>query len=619
MSAKEMLDRQIKEQADIVRKLKSSKASKEKVANGICHSFLHKEEFYTVLNVYLTDCSYLCFYNPSVADSIIYKCLSSDEKCKNLLKKYVHVNRWYNHIKSYSEVEQSKFLKCDPVKLRQLTTYFLDVQISEEVNKLLDLKAQLSEKDGGPQSENVNQKFTLKTPKGTRDYSPEQMALRLSVLNKIVTVFKRHGAETIDTPVFELKEVLTGKYGEDSKLIYDLKDQGGEILSLRYDLTVPFARYLAMNKITNVKRYHIAKVYRRDNPSMSRGRYREFYQCDFDIAGAYDPMIPDAECIRIVCEIMQVLDITRFVVKINHRLLLDGMFEACGVPKASFRCICSAVDKLDKSPWAEIKKEMVEEKGLPEDVADKIGEYVKLNGGGDLVDKLLRDDKLSKNKSAVEGLEAIKLLLKYCDIFGVSERVLFDLSLARGLDYYTGIIYEAVLLEENTDNKGDNDVSVGSVAGGGRYDNLVGMFDVKNKQVPCVGVSVGIERLFAVLEGKLLASNRKFRTTDVDVYIATAQKNLAEERLKICKELWDEEFKVEFSYKKNPKLLAQLQYCEERSIPFAVILGESEIQKGVVKLRNVSTREEIEVKRGSLTDELRRRLAKNIYTLSQII
>jgi histidyl-tRNA synthetase len=144
------------------------------------------------------------------------------------------------------------------------------------VSKLLELKAKLNEDETPPVG---SQKFILKTPKGTRDFSPEQMAVRSSVLNKIISVFKKHGAETIDTPIFELKEVLTGKYGEDSKLIYDLKDQGGEILSLRYDLTVPFARYLAMNKITNIKRYHIAKVYRRDNPSIARGRYREFYQC----------------------------------------------------------------------------------------------------------------------------------------------------------------------------------------------------------------------------------------------------------------------------------------------------------------------------------------------------
>lgn len=151
----------------------------------------------------------------------------------------------------------------------------LTFQIKEEVDKLLALKAKIQ--DGAPAP--GNQKFTLKTPKGTRDFAPQQMTLRQSVLEKIVAVFQKHGAETIDTPVFELKDVLTGKYGEDSKLIYDLKDQGGEILALRYDLTVPLARYLAMNKVSSIKRYHIAKVYRRDNPSIARGRYREFYQC----------------------------------------------------------------------------------------------------------------------------------------------------------------------------------------------------------------------------------------------------------------------------------------------------------------------------------------------------
>uniref|UniRef100_A0A674JZ63 Class II Histidinyl-tRNA synthetase (HisRS)-like catalytic core domain-containing protein n=1 Tax=Terrapene triunguis TaxID=2587831 RepID=A0A674JZ63_9SAUR len=143
------------------------------------------------------------------------------------------------------------------------------------------------------------------------------MAIREKVFDIIISTFKRHGAEVIDTPVFELKETLTGKYGEDSKLIYDLKDQGGELLSLRYDLTVPFARYLAMNKITNIKRYHIAKVYRRDNPAMTRGRYREFYQCDFDIAGQFDPMIPDAECLKIVHEILSGLQIGDFLIKVK--------------------------------------------------------------------------------------------------------------------------------------------------------------------------------------------------------------------------------------------------------------------------------------------------------------
>lgn len=478
----------------------------------------------------------------------------------------------------------------------------LHFQIDEEVARLLALKAKLTENEPSKP-----QKFTLKTPKGTRDYDPQQMALRQSVLDKIIAVFKKHGAETIDTPVFELKEVLTGKYGEDSKLIYDLKDQGGEILSMRYDLTVPLARYLAMGKVSNIKRFHIAKVYRRDNPAMTKGRYREFYQCDFDIAGSYDPMLPDAECVKVVSEILSSLDIGEFVIKLNHRKLLDGMFEACGVPSDKFRIICSAVDKLDKSPWTDVKKEMIDEKGLDEATADKIGEYVRFSGGTELIEKLLNDPKLKTVKSAVQGLEEMKILLNYCKIFGVTEQVLFDLSLARGLDYYTGVIYEAVLKGERK-SKQDEEV-IGSVAGGGRYDNLVGMFDSKGKQVPCVGVSIGVERVFAILEAKNAANQFKIRTSEIQVFVASAHKGLHEKRLEVLSKLWDGGIKAEHSYKNNPKLLAQLQHCEEQQIPFALVLGDSELERGVTKLRDVTTRKEEEVPMDNLVEAIKWRLS----------
>uniref|UniRef100_A0A480LGL2 histidine--tRNA ligase n=1 Tax=Sus scrofa TaxID=9823 RepID=A0A480LGL2_PIG len=368
-------------------------------------------------------------------------------------------------------------------------------QIEEEVAKLLKLKAQLGPDEG-------KHKFVLKTPKGTRDYSPRQMAVREKVFDVIIGCFKRHGAEVIDTPVFELKETLTGKYGEDSKLIYDLKDQGGELLSLRYDLTVPFARYLAMNKLTNIKRYHIAKVYRRDNPAMTRGRYREFYQCDFDIAGQFDPMIPDAECLKIMCEILSSLQIGDFLVKVNDRRILDGLFAICGVPDTKFRTICSSVDKLDKMSWEEVKNEMVGEKGLAPEVADRIGDYVQQHGGVSLVEQLLQDPKLSQNKQALEGLGDLKLLFEYLTLFGVADKISFDLSLARGLDYYTGVIYEAVLLQPPA-QAGEEPLGVGSVAAGGRYDGLVGMFDPKGRKVPCVGLSIGVERIFSIVEQRL--------------------------------------------------------------------------------------------------------------------
>ncbi|CAO2593768.1 Histidine--tRNA ligase, cytoplasmic, partial [Lemmus lemmus] len=322
-----------------------------------------------------------------------------------------------------------------------------------------------------------------------------------------------------------LQETLTGKYGEDSKLIYDLKDQGGELLSLRYDLTVPFARYLAMNKLTNIKRYHIAKVYRRDNPAMTRGRYREFYQCDFDIAGQFDPMIPDAECLKIMCEILSSLQIGNFLVKVNDRRILDGMFAVCGVPDSKFRTICSSVDKLDKVSWEEVKNEMVGEKGLAPEVADRIGDYVQQHGGVSLVEQLLQDPKLSQNKQALEGLGDLKLLFEYLTLFGVDDKA----------------------LEE------------------------------------------------------------KVRTTETQVLVASAQKKLLEERLKLVSELWDAGIKAELLYKKNPKLLNQLQYCEEAGIPLVAIVGEQELKDGVVKLRSVASREEVDVRREDLVEEIRRR------------
>ena len=176
----------------------------------------------------------------------------------------------------------------------------------------------------------------------------------------IAGVFKKHGAVQIDTPVFELKDVLTGKYGEDSKLIYDLEDQGGEKCSLRYDLTVPFARFMANNtNIQKIKRFHIGKVYRRDQPTVSKGRFREFYQCDFDIAGKYDAMIPDAEVLAIMQQILETVGVEQFLVKINHRKILEAMIDEAGCSHEMFKTICSSIDKLDKMPWNEVQAELI--------------------------------------------------------------------------------------------------------------------------------------------------------------------------------------------------------------------------------------------------------------------
>ncbi|KAI9099407.1 histidyl-tRNA synthetase [Phlyctochytrium arcticum] len=452
--------------------------------------------------------------------------------------------------------------------------------------------------------------FTLKTPKGTKDYDEKDMAIREEMFAKITKVFKRHGAITIDTPVFELKDILSGKYGEDSKLIYDLEDQGGEKCSLRYDLTVPFARYLAENGVASLKRYHIAKVYRRDQPAMNRGRMREFYQCDFDIAGTYDPMVPDAEALRVMTEILQSLDIGEFTIKVNHRKILDGMFEVCGVPEDKIRTISSAVDKLDKLPWAEVKKEMVEEKGLAPEVADRIGKYVGKKGLKELCDELAAHPELSQNKRAMEGVEDMRLLLQYLEVFNVLPKVSFDLSLARGLDYYTGVIYEAVINGSPTMQNGEQ-VGVGSVAAGGRYDELVGMFS-GNKKIPCVGVSIGVERVFAIISQRRERSTIKASATEV--YVIGLGEGFLTERMRICSELWDANVKAEYMFKRKPRSLqSQFDICDKEQIPLAIIIGKQEIEKGFVKLRHMTKQgsgdREREVERSNLVAAVKEELA----------
>ncbi|XP_006156286.1 probable histidine--tRNA ligase, mitochondrial isoform X1 [Tupaia chinensis] len=456
-----------------------------------------------------------------------------------------------------------------------------------------------------PHQEKTN--FIIKTPKGTRDLSPQQMVVREKILDTVVSCFKRHGAKGLDTPAFELTEVLTEKYGEDSGLIYDLKDQGGELLSLRYDLTVPFARYLAMNKVKKMKRYHVGKVWRRENPTIVQGRYREFCQCDFDIAGQFDPMIPDAECLKIMCEILSGLQLGDFLIKVNDRRIVDGMFAVCGVPESKIRAICSSIDKLDKMSWKDVRHEMVAKKDLAPEVADRIGDYVQCHGGVSLVEQMLQDPRLSQNKQALKGLGDLKLLFEYVTLFGIAEKVSFDLSLARGLDYYTGLIYEAVLLQTPA-QAGEQSLNVGSVAAGGRYDGLVGMFDPKGYNVPCVGLSIGVERIFYIVEQRMKTFGEKVRTTETEVFVATPQKNFLQERLKLIAELWDAGIKAEMLYKNNPKLLTQLHYCENMGIPLVVIIGEQELREGILKLRSVTSREEVAIKREHLVAEIQKRL-----------
>jgi len=490
-------------------------------------------------------------------------------------------------------------------------------------------------KDGAAAAQDAKKKerLLLKTAKGTRDYGPAEMFCREHVERIVKECFAMYGGSCLDTPVMERKDVLTDKYGEDSKLIFDLKDQGGEELALRYDHTVPLARYLAMQGGTNThsKLWQVGKVYRRDNPVMSKGRMREFSQADFDISGAWDLMVPDAEILSLASTILSKLDVGEFTIKLNHRKILDGLFEVCGVPADKIRTISSAVDKLDKLPWAEVKKEMTEEKGLDAAVADRIGEYVKHKGGAALLETLLADAGLTANKTAKAGLDEMAVLFRLLKAYQIADKISFDLSLARGLDYYTGIIYEVVVAasappgfnsanafaatpaapaapveKERSKRKkaageeepevDESQVGVGSIAAGGRYDNLVGAFLAsaagaapgskeakKLAGVPCVGISIGLDRVFALVWPKWV--ERGARAKETLVYVMAAGDGLLDERIGLVRELRAAGISTDFLAKNKPKLPVQFAAGEKDEVPFAVILGGDELTQGLVTVK----------------------------------
>ncbi|KAG2116168.1 hypothetical protein DEU56DRAFT_748391 [Suillus clintonianus] len=519
-----------------------------------------------------------------------------------------------------AEIEQAKGALND-LRLQNADASSIDAA-KKRLGELKKTMAAMNSAGGSKDAGKKKERLLLKTAKGTRDYGPAEMFCREHVERIVKDVFTSYGGSALDTPVFERKDVLAGKYGEDQKLIFDLMDQGGEQLALRYDHTVPLARYLAMAGATvQGKIWQVGKVYRRDNPVMSKGRMREFSQADLDITGVWDPMIPDAEIISLLCTILTRLDVGEFTVKLNHRKILDGIFEVCGVPKDKIRSISSAVDKLDKAPWLEVKKEMTEEKGLSPDVADKIGEYVKHKGGPSLLDLLKADATLMANPSAKQGISEMDILFTLLRAYKVLDKISFDMSLARGLDYYTGIIYEAIVeasappgfaanATESTapapskpkpskkakaddgeeDELDESQVGVGSIAAGGRYDNLVGMFTAaaaaegkKAPGLPCIGVSIGLDRIFAIVWPKWV--EKGMRSKETMVYVLAAGDGLLEERIALVQELREAGIKTDFLAKKKPKLTAQFMAGEKDEVPFAVILGGDELKEGLVTVK----------------------------------
>ncbi|KAI1361903.1 hypothetical protein F5Y08DRAFT_313516 [Xylaria arbuscula] len=471
---------------------------------------------------------------------------------------------------------------------------------SSQVARNFSSKNGPSAKTGGDMEKERTDKSAVKVPKGTRDWVGSDIKIRDRIFKAAEDAFSRHGGVALDTPVFELKSILAGKYGEDSKLIYELADQGGEDLALRYDLTVPFARWLAMNSTQQIKRYHIAKVYRRDQPAIARGRMREFYQCDFDIAGEYDSMIPDAEILRIAYEVFSTLGLAKDVtVKINHRKILDGLFAVAGVPDDKIRSISSAVDKLDKRSPEEVKKEMTE-KGLEGSVADEILEWTKYNGDIPKILELLKNnEKMFANEKIKQGIDEMSLLHNYLDAYGIADQVSFDLALARGLDYYTGLIYEVVIELSAKDRSAET--RVGSIAAGGRYDNLVGMYG--RKQIPCIGISFGVDRIFTILKARHEKEKQKVRGSDVYVMVFGGKNGLLVERMGIARLLWDAGISAEFSPKVKPRFPQQFKAAETGGIPLAVIVGEDELKAGKVKVKVMGLPDGHPEKEGKLIDK----------------
>ncbi|KAM0679349.1 hypothetical protein BDAP_000216 [Binucleata daphniae] len=433
----------------------------------------------------------------------------------------------------------------------------------------------------------------LRTPKGTIDVPPKEKMITDKLLEQTIQIYKKHGAVSIDTPTFELRSILTNKYGDDAKLIFDLADQGGDICSLRYDLTVSFARYIAMNRVQKIKRYQIGKVFRRDQPAITKGKYREFLQCDFDIAGDYLSMTADAEILKIADECLKAYEIGEYTIKVNHRNLLSAIFEIAEINDDIHNTICSTVDKIDKLSINEIRKEF-KAKGLNDKQIETVEKYIAINGNIETIENLKKTELYTCEKG-FKAIEELILLDKYMKIYKVN--IVYDLSLARGTDYYTGVIFEGVYVGHK----------IGAVIGGGRYDNLVNDFVLQNggkeMVVPCIGFSVGVARIFSILKNK----NEASKENEIQVFVGSSGSFLLEERMELMNDLWEGNISTETYYNEKMNFRKQAAYCVKNQIKIMVIIGDNELKEGVVQVAD-ETNEKTTVKRTELVAYLKAKI-----------
>jgi histidyl-tRNA synthetase len=415
--------------------------------------------------------------------------------------------------------------------------------------------------------------------KGMRDFPPDQMLVRQYVIEAFRTVFERYGFEPIDTPVIEYLETLTGKYGEDEKLIYHFEDHGGREVGLRYDLTVPLSRFIATHRhelTFPFKRYHIAPVFRADRPQ--RGRYREFWQCDVDAVGT-SSMLADAEVVMVWMDSLAAVKMPNYVVHINHRKLLQSLAVYAGVPEDQTPTIHRAIDKLDKIGREGVNEEMLRHEISPE-AAAKVLDLVALKGPPSVVLKELRE-RLSGIPMAQAGLDELESLFEYlAEMSADPQHYALDLALARGLDYYTGPVFEAQVTEP----------SIGSLGGGGRYDGLIGMF--LGEQLPATGSSLGLERIVDVIQELGLVQPRGSVS---DVMVTLFSEELVDPSLRLVTALRRAAVNAEIYLDARRDLRRQIQYADKRGIPVVAFLGPDEVAQGKVNLRRVSTGEQLTV------------------------
>ena len=429
-------------------------------------------------------------------------------------------------------------------------------------------------------------------PKGTRDFSPEEMAKRNYIFNTIKEVFLLYGFKQIETPSLENLSTLMGKYGEEGdKLLFKVLNSG-DFLSkatdeqlaqrdclhltsricekgLRYDLTVPFARYVVQHRNElqfPFKRYQIQPVWRADRPQ--KGRYREFYQCDADVVGS-DSLLNEVELISLVDEVFARFGIN-IVIKLNNRKILSGIAEVIGAPEKIID-ITVAIDKIDKIGIENVNAEL-QEKGLSQEAIDTLQPLLQLSGSN--AEKLASlATLLSESEIGKKGIEELQFVIDNATLLGLNSTLELDVSLARGLNYYTGSILEVKA----------KDVAIGSITGGGRYDNLTGVFGLDG--VSGVGISFGADRIFDVLNALNLYPEGTCASTKV--IFTNVGNTEAKASLKHIMKLRKAGISAEI-YPDNAKMKKQMGYADSNKIPFVAIVGETELAEDKITLKNMN-------------------------------